>query len=276
MLDGHGRDVGQIASQVAAASIQESLNDPEVFAQIRTAPKPAFDQIFKTAHVAVRNVRILPPVCHLENNNSFLEFSLFILQAFREHYRKSGWDVTLTDGGYLTKKRGMSSEVTNVHGGTTVTIVVVLDGQKLVIANVGDSTCLLTGLKLPDGVLKEVDAAGGLKDVAEGAAAAGDAAALGTAAKSSAPPAPPGGADGVALLPADEIRIISADHSPESPEEFYRIRQFRQDPSNAHETELLMVYDSPSRSKVDCPRVFAVDGTGSCTVNNVGKYYKVC
>jgi hypothetical protein len=57
MLDGHGRDVGQIASAVASASIQESLSNPEIFAQIRSAPKPAFDQIFKTAHVAIRNVR---------------------------------------------------------------------------------------------------------------------------------------------------------------------------------------------------------------------------
>jgi hypothetical protein len=171
----------------------------------------------------------------------------------------------------------MSSEVTNVHGGTTVTIVVVLDGQQLVIANLGDSTGLLTGLKLPEGVLKEVDAAGGQKDMPEGAAAAGDAAALGTAAKvESSPPAPPGEAkEANGLMSAEEIRIISADHSPECPDEFYRIREFRPDPSNSHHTELLMVYDSPSRSKVDCPRIFNIDDEGRATALNVGKYYKV-
>jgi hypothetical protein len=54
--------------------------------------------------------------------------------------------VTTTPEGYLTRQRGGdASPAQCVHGGTTATVVIVLDAQYLLVANVGDSSGLLVG-----------------------------------------------------------------------------------------------------------------------------------
>lgn len=47
------------------------------------------------------------------------------------------------NGGYLMKRRSMTHPWTCVHGGTSATLVALLEGRTLITANVGDSSALL-------------------------------------------------------------------------------------------------------------------------------------
>jgi hypothetical protein len=68
---------------------------------------------------------------------------------------------------------------------------------------------------------------------------------------------------------------MSADHSPESGDEFYRMRAARPSVADAARPELLFVYDTLTSSKISCPHIFRVDpGTGTATRTNKGSYYK--
>jgi len=76
--------------------------------------------------------------------------------------------------------------------------------------------------------------------------------------------------------------LVTADHSPEAPTEFERLRRTRPQNTNTNTVlvpELLMVYDSPSgaHSKASCPPIFDVnkqDPTAPPRITNNGKYYK--
>lgn len=47
------------------------------------------------------------------------------------------------NGGYLMKRRSVTQPWTCVHGGTSGTLVALMEGRTLVTANVGDSSALL-------------------------------------------------------------------------------------------------------------------------------------
>lgn len=47
------------------------------------------------------------------------------------------------NGGYLMKRRSVTHPWTCVHGGTSATLVALLEGRTLLTANVGDSSALL-------------------------------------------------------------------------------------------------------------------------------------
>ena len=192
-----------------------------------------------------------------------------------------------------------------VHGGTTATVVVVLDARYVFIANVGDSTAILAGQDNPDC----------LRPIAEWKSLGGDAGASGaTPASSVSPdagtasatiPVVPGIADpsphvclttpstassasalaaagtderatsfGKGLPETQRFLELSADHSPESAAEFFRMRAFRPCPHRLNQPELLFVYDTLSSSKLSCPPVFVVDSAGGVTKTGRGSYYK--
>jgi hypothetical protein len=68
--------------------------------------------------------------------------------------------------------------------------------------------------------------------------------------------------------------MLTAEHSPESMEEFHRFRDFRCKPSNPYEPDMGIVYDAQGTLKSKCPKVFAVDSAGNASISNKGKYYK--
>ena len=177
VLDGHGKELGQVrgagvrtfrrahhyllppspqlAARVARTVLLRELTRSETLASLRTSPKVTLEHIFALAHVAIS-------------------------EAFVEATQADGWTVhrmpfgggagaAIPRGGgasvstassaasavaavsppsfYLTRSRpGSAAPPQCVHGGTTATVIIILDGRRLICSNVGDSTAIITGL----------------------------------------------------------------------------------------------------------------------------------
>lgn len=113
--------------------------------------------------------------------------------------------------GYLLRRGRGGGSWQCIHGGTTASIVFVIDGTRLIVANCGDSSAILTGI-------------GSVKCLQ--------------------PIESWGSSDGapIKLTGAPACLEITADHSPDSIAEFYRIRQFRPHPHDELQSELRFVY----------------------------------
>ena len=122
VFDGHGRELGELAAIVCRDFMKEKLSKPEQLQALSEKPKEEFDRLFTDAHQLVK-------------------------REFKAKYDGTDWEVTETQEGYLTKRnKRYSSGITNINGGTTATVVVVFDGWRVVVANVGDSTALFGGI----------------------------------------------------------------------------------------------------------------------------------
>eukprot|EP00949_MAST-11_sp_MAST-11-sp1_P000741 g741.t1 len=226
-LDGHGRELGQLASQAAKDVFFDRLTNEAALNRLRADPKKEMKEAFRAAHDGIR-------------------------QAFCEHYTSIGVETMVTDG-YILKRRKGSTRWSCVHGGTTVSLVVILDKKTLISANTGDSTAVLYGC---------------------GSDIFNSSARIDATYEAEVPKAPPGTPGPQATGP-ESFTLITADHGPENPVEFYRMREFRPSASQGSRfSEMLFVYDSQRCSKFDCPHVFAVDSSGKAEVTNHGRYYK--
>lgn len=118
-LDGHGRELGQAAAFAARDALElvvkESMSKDN-FAAFRADPVRSFQQAFDAAHKAIGDV---------------------FVQTLKDAGYTTKWEE-----GALFKSAGLSQRWQSVSGGTTCTMVVVLDGHRCFIANVGDSDCL--------------------------------------------------------------------------------------------------------------------------------------
>ena len=181
-----------------------------------------------------------------------------IKASFKEELTKSGWEVQeSSEGGYLLKRRNLSQSWLCVHGGTSCSIVAVI-GRKIYTANVGDSSAILcasSSLLVPSNLVHIGDAA----------LMSGEQASPSLQAVAASPT--------TAAELTDTI-VITAEHSPESHAEFYRMRKFRCNDSDSKIPALHVVYDAPGQEKVRCPPVFAVSSDGAATITNNGTYYK--
>jgi len=203
VYDGHGRELGELASAVARDSVRASILQPGAVARLRTNSEEFLIEAFRKAHDAIRD-------------------------AFRQKYMAAGWEVQDTEEGFLIKRQAPSQPWTCTHGGTTATVVAILDGWRMIVANVGDSTALWGGIDAEAQTLH---------------------------------------------------RELSAEHSPESIDEFERVRRFKPlendaSPGSPIMPEMRFVYDAPSFSKSQCPPIFEVAPTGQIRVTGNGRYYK--
>ena len=191
------------------------------------------------------------PVTCFQNGFQYVHAAIKV--AFRVFYESNGSQVSEAETGYLMKKKNPAQNWSCVHGGTSCSIVALV-GNYLYCANVGDSSvtlCTGTPISTTDLVEDVIDL--GITSLPGGI--------------SSDPPVPP--ADPTPEK-ANTI-VFSAEHSPESVEEFYRMRRFRSRDTDSSQTALYVVYDSPSVEKILCPPVFFVDSDGTATVTNRGR-----
>lgn len=176
-------------------------------------------------------------------------------QVFVRHYRDQGWHVVKDPtGGFLLRQRsaGPGAPAMCVHGGTTATLVAVLDGRLMVIANCGDSSAVMCGASPDTFPLQPIDTwpreeavagesgleAMGLEAVLPdvggvvGAAVGGAGAGGGEGSSASTSPSLDSSAvpDGCEACVAASPKLLaagwemSADHGPENPGEYERMR----------------------------------------------------
>jgi len=181
-----------------------------------------------------------------------------IKATFKSELESQGFQVMEDpQAPYLLKRRSSTEVWACVHGGTSCSIVAIV-GNTMYIANVGDSTGTLscTLPVLSPSLLDYIHDAGiddpnkhGAKVVEANTYLAANTATSNTL-------------------------VITTEHSPESPAEFYRLRDFKQRDGDPQQPALLVVYDSPSVDKIHCQPVFELSADGIPRVTNKGKYYK--
>mmetsp|Transcript_119503 Transcript_119503/g.234876 ORF Transcript_119503/g.234876 Transcript_119503/m.234876 type:complete len:537 (+) Transcript_119503:244-1854(+) len=115
VLDGHGREVGKIASESAKMCLFKHLD--ENYTSLLQSPSNFLVNAHNIAHEHIR-------------------------ESFRTELQRQGYEVFTTDQGYLMKRRLATDNWACVHGGTSCSILAVVRGE-LFIANVGDSTGIL-------------------------------------------------------------------------------------------------------------------------------------
>ena len=233
MLDGHGREVGKIAANSARQYLEKFCADG--LNLLLTDPKAWLIEAHNNAHY-------------------------YIKQSFKTELEELGFE-TMEDiaAGYLLKRKPNTQSWSCVHGGSSSTMLVLLKNN-LYIANVGDSSAILsTNYPVLTSTCINYIAESALSSTSPLAALRGSLVSQYMALN-------PDGEE-----PAKNTLVITAEHSPESPYEFYRLREFRARETDPNQPSLLVVYDSPSHEKPRCNPVFEVDEAGQATVTNQGK-----
>jgi hypothetical protein len=234
VFDGHGREVGKIAANAARASLLKFCD--ESLQELVDNPTAWLVKAHDNAH-------------------------LYIKESFRKELESQGFEVTEDEkGGYLLKRKSSTQSWTCIHGGSSCSIVAII-GHNMYIGNVGDSSGLLCSSSsvLNNSLINYMADAG---------------------IDSHSSLIPLRGSTNSQYL--DQIKntniltntlIVTAEHSPESPYEFYRLREYRHREDDPLQPSLLVVYDSPSQEKSRCFPVFTLDenGNGKATVTNQGK-----
>ena len=181
----------------------------------------------------------------IENPVAFLEFCCdYIHEQIRiglvEIMEKQGCKVKVDESGVILKNKHEFLGWNDLKGGTTFSIIVLI-GRKIYMANVGDSSGLLC-CKHP--ILKtshikyEKDAANPTKEM---------------------------GIEDIEISPSTYIEL-TCDHSPESIDEYIRMRTFKCSDEKPNNAELLCVYDNQNKHKPRCPNVFDISESGIPTI----------
>lgn len=238
IFDGHGKETGKVAANTVRATISKLCE--ESFMDLISNPVLWLVKAHTDAHNAVK-------------------------AAFRASFEAKGHQVSETPEGYLIKRATTNAPWSCVHGGSSSTVVVVL-GQLLYIANVGDSSATLCANA---SVIKDC-AVEFIHDAA--------------IAESSQLRMQKIKREEIAVLRRDQSIaggvmtdniVLTAEHSPESVDEFLRFREFRPHPDDARKPAIGIVYDAQGTVKSKCPHVFELNATnGEPIVSGKGRYYK--
>ena len=181
----------------------------------------------------------------IENPVAFLEFCCdYIHEQIRiglvEIMKKQGYKVKVDESGVILKNKYEFQGWSELRGGTTFSIIILI-GRKIYMANVGDSSGLLCCKHpiLKTSVIKyEKDAANPTKEMR---------------------------VEDIETSPSTYIEL-TCDHSPESIDEYIRMRTFKCSDENPNHAELLCVYDNQNKHKPRCPHVFDISETGIPTI----------
>jgi serine/threonine protein phosphatase PrpC len=249
VLDGHGREVGKIASEAAKKCIMSML-DAQFTALIQN-PVEFLIRAHELAHDYIRD-------------------------AFQKELESMGFQIEQTNEHYLLKRKSANDPWTCVHGGTSCTLVAIVNSS-MYIANVGDSTAVLcTGYPtLQRQFLRhEVDASfkepGSMHSSSSNNTETVGSTFSGLTDHSSMSLS--NSTNGPAIA---KVLVLSADHSPESPYEFSRLRRYRCRENDPQLPALTVVYDSPTHDKSQCYAIFPNPSLSEPLIpSNRGSYYK--
>lgn len=214
VLDGHGREVGRIAAQAGKQSLVHLL-DTE-FSDLLANPIDFLVRAHELAHEHIR-------------------------RTFHQELEKQGFQIKLTEEGYLLKRRSTADYWSCVHGGTSCSLIALV-GNSLYIANVGDSSALMC---VAHPILHK-----SLVQFERDSAASPGSSEMGSLVRDSTV------VDSSVNSSPSKILVLTAEHSPESPYEFDRLRRYRTRDNDACQPALFVVYDSPSHDKSQCQPVF--------------------
>ena len=117
VFDGHGSEHGELVARTAAAAIEGYLR--EHFGRLRDEPEEAFVEAFSLAHSASKRELLLRVPSLVEDSQGAL------------------WHEWSDDEGVLHAEAA--------DGGTTATVIALLDGETIIHAQAGDSSALLGG-----------------------------------------------------------------------------------------------------------------------------------
>jgi len=240
VLDGHGREVGKIASESAKARLFKHLDDN--YASLLEDPTAFLIQAHEIAHTHIRD-------------------------SFRAELERQGYEVVQTPEGYLMKRRQSADNWTCVHGGTSCSMVALV-GSALYVANVGDSTgvlCSTFGVFRPSQLTYLADAAVA-PELSRGNNSRGSNASSDGEGDTSS--------DSNSHNSEDTTLVLTAEHSPECPYEYQRLLRYRPRRDNPLIPALVVVYDANSHDKSRCSAVFERNAEGHLAVTNKGSYYK--
>lgn len=246
VLDGHGREVGKVAANTARQTLIAYFTQccPILAARedVRAATYECLVQAHNIAHAAIRD-------------------------AFRAEMESQGYEVEEAEGGFLRKRRAPSKIWSCVHGGSSCSIVAIVKNM-CYVANVGDSSGIICGyhkvlnqaMMIPIGDAAKGGILPASKDEENKDSMAVEARTTNN--------------NFVTGQQKIDTVIITAEHSPECPEEFIRLRSFRSNEQDPRFPSLSVVYDSPSANRSECPLVFRLDEHGAPHVLDNGTYYK--
>jgi serine/threonine protein phosphatase PrpC len=183
------------------------------------------------------------PVSFLENYYKIAH--QHVREAFVKFVENNEHEVKVDSDGVITSRRSEFSQFKHLMGGATLSVIIFIN-DILYTSNVGDSAGLLFSNKpnLQKSMIKyEKDAAveGLFKTFTN-------------------------------TEPRQEL-VLTAEHSPESSDEYIRIRNFRQSEADKNHAELLFVYDVIEREKPLCPRIFDISEDGTPNKAEVEGYY---
>ena len=252
VADGHGQELGHIASNACVKSVTEFVD-------------------------ANLDKMVADTVLFLEE--CFAHAQAAISKTFVDYYVDRGYEVNEEENGRITKRRFPTHSFTNAGGGTMLTIAVLKGGQ-LFIANVGDCNaqlCTETPVMTQDMLRYEKDVAIVADTVANAAANAADTAAH-MFEDDEETPVEDAIEDTVEDTPVTDSLVLTSDHSPMNPKEYVRMRKFRPSEEDPLKAEMLFVYDEQDTPKPFCQPVFNISEDGVPTVrDDVPYYYKnVC
>jgi len=142
-----------------------------------------------------------------------------VKEAFRAEMIKEGYEVEDTPEGYLRRRKFAGNLWTCIHGGTSCSIIAIV-GYDMFIANVGDSTGTLC-------TTQPVLSKSNIHHLGD----------------SAVPPAITPDNVGSISINCDgmtDTLVVTAEHLPESPHEFVRIRAFKHRDGNVNQPSLVV------------------------------------
>lgn len=154
-------------------------------------------------------------------------------------------NVQIDSNGVVLKRRNQFESFSNVQGGSMLSIAILKAGV-LHIANVGDCDAILCAespILKPTMVKYEKDSANPAKSVV------------------------------CTDETLSDTLIITRDHSPDNPEEYRRMREFRHSEKDPNCAEMVCIYDEQNRPKPACEPIFRFAEDGAPIVREDVPFY---